>query len=300
MMASATELDIRGDVRFDEPMSRHSSWRVGGMADRWVQPLDLDDLSALLRQLPAAEPITWIGLGSNLLIRDGGVRGTVICTSRLNRIDHLGDERWMIEAGTPCARIARLSARSGARGAEFLCGIPGTLGGALVMNAGAHGGEIWPLVERYEIIDRQGCRSVHPACDMRFGYRHAEVPPGVGFTRGWLALSAGEATQAEERIRELLEHRNRTQPTGLASCGSVFRNPPGDHAGRLIEASGLKGLRIGGAQVSERHANFIVNDSGARASDMEQLMCLVMERVETLQGVRLVPEVRIIGEISHG
>jgi len=299
MIASPPELDIRGDLRLDEPMSRHSSWRVGGNADRWVQPVDIDDLAALLRQLPVTEPVTWIGLGSNLLIRDGGIRGTVICTSGLSRIDYLGDQRWLIESGAPCARVARLTARSGARGAEFLCGIPGTMGGALVMNAGAHGGETWPLVERYETIDRRGLRSQHPTSSMHFGYRHADLPPGLGFTRCWIGLHAGDAAQAEARIRELLEHRNRTQPTGKASCGSVFRNPPGDHAGRLIETAGLKGLRLGGATVSERHANFIVNDAGARASDMEQLMHAVMERVELTHGIRLVPEVRIIGEAAH-
>jgi len=290
---------FRGELRRNEPMARHSSWRVGGTADCWAQPVDIDDLAALLQQIPVNEPITWIGLGSNLLIRDGGIRGTVICTARLNRIENLGDQLWLIEAGAPCARVARLTARGAARGAEFFCGIPGTMGGALVMNAGAHGGETWPLVEHYETIDHQGQITRLPVTSMHWGYRHAELPVGQGFTRCWLRLEAGDAVQAEARIRELLEHRNRTQPTGMASCGSVFRNPPGDFAGRLIESAGLKGLRIGGAQVSDRHANFIVNASGARASDMEILMQTVMERVEAAHGVRLVPEVRIVGEVEH-
>jgi UDP-N-acetylmuramate dehydrogenase len=300
MSGRGLELDVRGEIRIDEPLSRHSSWRVGGVADRWVQPVDVDDLIGLLGQLPANEPITWIGLGSNLLIRDGGIRGTVICTARLNRIEHEGGHRWRVETGAPCARVARLTARVGSRGAEFMCGIPGTMGGALAMNAGAHGGETWPLVEHYETIDRAGGLARHPAGDMHWSYRHAEVEPGLGFTRCWLQLEAGEPAEAEARIRELIEHRNRTQPTGKASCGSVFRNPPGDYAGRLIESAGLKGFRIGGAQVSERHANFIVNEAGARASDMEQLLQAVVQRVEAVHGVRLEPEVRIIGESDHG
>jgi UDP-N-acetylmuramate dehydrogenase len=296
MSAMPASLDFRGELRLNEPMARHSSWRVGGRAERWAQPLDLADLAALLHALPPDEPITWTGLGSNLLVRDGGIRGTVICTARLNRIEDLGDARWLVEAGAPCARVARLSARAGARGAEFLCGIPGTMGGALAMNAGAHGGETWPLVEHYETIDRQGHCLRLPATSMRWDYRHAELPPGRAFTRCWLRLKAGDAGQAEARIRELLEHRNRTQPTGMASCGSVFRNPPGDYAGRLIEAAGLKGLSIGGATVSQRHANFIVNAAGARASDVERLMQTVMERVEATHGIRLIPEVCIVGE----
>lgn len=299
MMTIRNQQGLRGEYREREPLARHSSWRVGGPADRWYEPADIADLCDFLAQLPEHEPVTLLGLGSNLLVRDGGIRGTVICTSELGDIEILPGHRYVLEAGVPCAKFARIAARNGSAGAEWYCGIPGTMGGALAMNAGAHGGETWPQVEQVELVDRRGRLHLLPASAFHYGYRHVELPPQQWFTRCWLQLPAGEVAVAEARIRELLAHRSRTQPTGLASCGSVFRNPAGDHAGRLIETAGCKGRQVGGASVSDRHANFIVNAAGARAADMEQLMIEVAAEVLRVHGVALEAEVRIIGEASH-
>jgi UDP-N-acetylmuramate dehydrogenase len=200
-----------------------------------------------------------------------------------------------VEAGVPCAKVARFATRHGLTGAEFLAGIPGTLGGALAMNAGAFGGETWALVARVESIDRSGRRRERPARDYRPGYREVRGPPGEWFVAAHLRLAAGDAGSAAEHIRALLRHRAETQPLGQPSCGSVFRNPPGDFAGRLIEACGLKGARIGGACVSEKHANFIVNVGGASGADVEALIERVRDTVERAHGIRLQTEVKVVG-----
>lgn len=297
---------VRGRQMRDEPMSRHTSWRAGGVADRCFEPADLEDLGAWLRGLPADEPLLWVGLGSNLLVRDGGLRGSVILTGRgLGSMTRAGATGLRVEAGVPCARAARFSAAEGLTGAEFLIGIPGTMGGALAMNAGAFGGETWNLVTAVETIDRRGEVRLRTPAGFRVGYRSVQGPPDEWFVAAHLGLVPGDAEAAKERLREFLQRRGETQPTGVASCGSVFRNPPGDHAGRLIEACGLKGRRLGGARVSEKHANFIINEGGATAADIEGLITLVRDTVERECGVRLVPEVHIVGvpqsqESGHG
>jgi UDP-N-acetylmuramate dehydrogenase len=296
-MAATQVQPLRGEMRRHEPLSRHTSWRVGGPARRFYRPADLEDLRLFLQQLPPDEPLLWLGLGSNLLVRDGGFAGTVIAThGRLEGIEPVMPHGIRAEAGVTCAAVARLAARQGLTGAEFLAGIPGTLGGALAMNAGAFGGEIWPLVEWVETLDRRGRLHRRTAADFTIGYRSVQGAEGEWFVAAWLRLARGDVTAAQERIRQLLERRNRTQPVGLPSCGSVFRNPPGDHAARLIEAAGLKGERIGGAVVSEKHANFIINQDAATAADIERLIRLVQRRVEADSGVRLQTEVRIVGE----
>lgn len=254
-----------GRLRLNEPMARHTSWRVGGPAQRFYEPVSVADLAAFLAELPAGEPLLWLGLGSNLLVRDGGIPGTVIMTSGLlNTVERLGEDRLRTEAGVACAKVARFAARAGLKGAEFLAGIPGTMGGALAMNAGAFGGETWALVERAETLDRAGRRRERAPTDYRIGYRQVKGPTDEWFIAAHLRLERGDAGESTRRIRELLKRRSDTQPMGQASCGSVFRNPPGDFAARLIEASGLKGRRIGGACVSDKHANFIVNTGGPR------------------------------------
>ena len=289
-----------GLLRHREPLARHTAWGIGGVADRYFEPAGAGDLAAFLAGLPEGEPLLWIGLGSNLLVRDGGVRGTVISTVRLRAVERIEPADLRAEAGAACPRVARIAARHGLAGCEFLAGIPGSMGGALAMNAGAFGTEIWPAVREVETIDLDGARRWRPASDYRYGYRSVDGPRGEWFVSCRLAFAPDAAGGARARIRELLARRAATQPTGARSCGSVFRNPPGDHAGRLVEASGLKGLRVGGAVVSDKHANFIVNDAGARAADVEALIAKVAEEVERRQGVRLEPEVRIVGEASSG
>jgi len=297
MMAARETGGLRGELRHNEPMSRHTSWRVGGPARVWYRPADLDDLCVFLSDVPHDEDIVWLGLGSNLLVRDGGVAGAVISTlGVLGEMSLLDDTTLRVEAGVTCAKVARFGASHGLTGGEFLAGIPGTIGGALAMNAGAFGGETWNSVVAVETVDRHGTLRVRDADDFRVGYRHVEVPDGEWFVAANFRLVPGEADQSRNRIKELLAQRGATQPTQMPSCGSVFRNPPGDHAARLIEACGLKGYCIGNACVSEKHANFIVNTGGARAADIEALITHVRCQVEQQQGVRLLPEVRVVGK----
>ncbi|MBK1691289.1 UDP-N-acetylenolpyruvoylglucosamine reductase [Ectothiorhodospira mobilis] len=288
---------LRGELRHDEPMARHTLWRVGGPADRWYRPADAGDLARFLARLPADEPRFWLGLGSNLLVRDGGLRGTVLAPGRgMDQLELLEGHRVRAGAGISAPRLARFCADQGLCGLEFLVGIPGTLGGALAMNAGAFGDEIWSRVESVLCMDRCGALQRYGRESFSVGYRHVEGPREAGFVEAVLRLEPGDAQTARQRMQALLQRRNRTQPVGVPTCGSVFRNPEGDHAGRLIEAAGLKGLTLGGAQVSQRHANFIVNTGGACAADMEALMEEVRRRVRVHHGVDLQPEVCILGE----
>ena len=297
--AAMRDFDARfaGRLRRDEPMSRHTSWHVGGPADWYFEPRDRADLADFLRGLPPGLPLWWVGLGSNLLVRDGGLRGAVIMLHGvLDRLERRADGDVHCEAGVPCARLARQCLRWGIGPADFFAGIPGTLGGALAMNAGAFGGETWPHVVEVEVIGRDGTIRTRPAAEYRIGYRKC-LPPVAG--EGFLAarLRFGPRADADDApIRALLERRRATQPIGEWSCGSVFTNPPGDHAARLIEAAGLKGRAVGGARVSPKHANFIVNEGTATAADLETLIAQVQQTVESQSGIRLVPEVRIIGE----
>lgn len=284
-------------VRRNESMSRHTSWHVGGPADLYFEPRDRADLAAFLQMVPTALPITWVGLGSNLLVRDGGIRGAVVVThGALSGLERRADGEVWCEAGVPCARIARQCVRWGLGPAEFFAGIPGTLGGALAMNAGAFGGETWNHVVRVEIIDRSGQIRERSASEYDVTYRHVEAPAaGEAFLAATLRFESRPAS-SNEAIRDLLVERKAKQPIGEWSCGSVFVNPPGDHAARLIEAAGLKGTRRGGAAVSPKHANFIVNEGEATAADLEALIGHVQHTVEQRFGVRLQTEVRMVGE----
>lgn len=296
-MATRPTAALRGQLSRYEPMSRHTTWRVGGPADRFYVPADIDDLAAFLASLPAAEPVHWVGLGSNLLVRDGGVRGAVIMTSgTLGELSVTGEGLVRAEAGVPCAKLARFCVKHNLAGAEFLAGVPGTVGGALAMNAGAHGGETWQFVVSVETLDRQGRRHQRAPADYQVSYRRVQGPPGEWFVAGHFCFPADGKQESRGLIKRLLARRGATQPTQLPNAGSVFKNPPGDHAARLIEAAGLKGHGIGGARVSELHANFIVNSGGARAADIERLIAHVQQEVETKYGVRLETEVRVIGE----
>jgi UDP-N-acetylmuramate dehydrogenase len=296
VIASPPALELRGELRVSEPMSRHTSWRVGGPADRYYRPADIEDLSHFLAGLAVDEPVHWVGLGSNLLVRDGGVRGTVIATHRfLSAIVRIDATKVRAEAGVACAKLARQCARWGLGSAEFFAGIPGTVGGALAMNAGAFGGETWRHVIAVEVIDRHGVRHWRLPGEYEIGYRSVTGPAPEWFLAAELRFEPDEEA-GSEAIRDLLRRRKETQPIGEPSCGSVLRNPPDDYAARLIEAAGLKGHRIGGAQVSEKHANFIINTGDATAADIERLIDHVRDTVAAVHGVSLQPEVRILGE----
>ncbi|MCX7628374.1 MAG: UDP-N-acetylmuramate dehydrogenase [Methylophilaceae bacterium] len=289
----------KGRLLLNEPMSRHTSWRVGGAADRLYIPGDGEDLAHFLAGLPHGEPVHFVGLGSNLLVRDGGVRGTVILLhgSALNTLRMEGD-RIYAEAGVTCAKLARFAARQHRHGAEFFAGIPGTVGGALAMNAGCYGNETWDVVRQVITIDRRGIFHQRSQVDLEIGYRHVSLPREEWFVAAWFELPAGKATEAEAKIKELLAKRLQTQPLHLPNAGSVFRNPEGDHAARLIQSCGLKGYRIGGAEVSPKHANFIVNTGTATAKDIEALIAHIQAEVLRQTGVALQREVRIIGEAA--
>ncbi|MEO8316296.1 MAG: UDP-N-acetylmuramate dehydrogenase [Pseudomonadota bacterium] len=284
-------------VRFGELLSRHTSWHVGGPADIFFMPRGRQDLIAFLKVLPPAVPLLWLGLGSNLLVRDGGVRGVVVSTrDALTALERRGDHSVHAEAGVPCAKLARQCARWDLGPAEFFTGIPGTVGGALAMNAGAFSGETWTQVRSVETIDRHGAVRVRDASEYAVRYRHVDAPANdEWFLAADFSFDAGSS---EAATRELLARRKQTQPIGEWSCGSVFTNPPGDHAARLIESAGLKGLRIGGAIVSTKHANFILNEGSATAHDIETLIGQVQQEVERQHGRRLTPECRIVGEAA--
>jgi len=284
-------------IRRDEPLSRHTSWHVGGPAEVFFTPRDREDLIAFLRVLPSDVPLLWLGLGSNLLVRDGGVRGVVISTREaLTGLERRSQHEVYAEAGVPCAKLARQCARWNLGPAEFFTGIPGTVGGALAMNAGAFGGETWKQVQAVEMLDRHGHVHTRQAAEFRTGYRSVTAPERDEW---FLAVTLHfEGDSSEAATKALLEKRRETQPIGEWSCGSVFTNPPGDHAARLIEATGLKGLRVGGAVVSGKHANFILNEGQASARDIEALVARVQDEVERAQGLRLVPEFRVVGEAA--
>ncbi len=305
---------LRGELRRDESMIRHVSWRAGGRARCVYAPADLDDMAMFLRGLPAGEPVYPVGLGSNLLVRDGGLDGTVIFTHwalrglRVTGAVEGGGAIWA-QAGVASPKVARIAALHDLAGAEFLAGIPGTVGGALAMNAGCYGSETWDVVTEVETIDRAGAVHVRPPDHFSIGYRsvrqrHSSGSAGCfaenGDAREWFVSATfrfvrGDGRQSRARIKALLAQRIATQPLGKPNAGSVFRNPPGDHAARLIEACGLKGRVLGGAAISAKHANFIVNLGGASAADIEALMDLAEQEVAQRFGVRLEREVRVIG-----
>lgn len=286
---------FHGQLLRNEPLDRYTSWRTGGIADYVYLPHDLKDLSIFLRYLSENIPLLWLGLGSNTLIRDGGVEGVVIVTQGVLTQLQLNSNEIRAEAGVSSAKLARYSARLACAGLEFMAGIPGTVGGALAMNAGCFGYETWDRVKSVEMINRQGeiIRRNKEEFDVR--YREVKRPKNEWFVAGYFSVLSGEREKSLHSIRELLEKRNRTQPTGTANCGSVFRNPPNDYAGRLIESCGLKGKKCGGAHVSEKHANFILNEHQASSADIEKLIFEVRAIVEEKTGVRLTPEVHIIG-----
>ena len=295
---SMSEIQVRGVIKNDELMSKHTSWGVGGPAEHYFEPADIDDLCNYLAAIPPSAPLMWLGQGSNLLVRDGGIKGTIIVTASVfNDLDLIQVDQVKVGAGVPCAKVARFCAKSGLTGAEFLAGIPGTMGGALAMNAGAFGGETWDIVISVETLNRKGQRRVRLKNEFDIEYRHVHLEKDEWFINSVLTLDVDTHRKSFQKIRQMLDQRAKTQPLGQASCGSVFRNPPDDYAARLIESCGLKGMHIGNACVSEEHANFIINMGGATASDIEQLILYIKDVVKHENTVDLICEVRIVGEV---
>lgn len=287
---------MRGRLLKNTSLADYTSWRVGGPAESLYIPSDSNDLAVFLKQLPEDEPLLWLGLGSNVLIRDRGVEGVVIVTQgALHSLTQIDELTIRAEAGVACAQLARYTARLGLTGLEFMAGIPGTVGGALAMNAGCWGGETWQTVFQVETMSRKGDQQIRPASDYQIGYRHVAGPKEEWFVAGHFKLALGEKARSLAEIHTLLEKRSASQPTGLPNCGSVFRNPTPQYAARLIEECGLKGVQIGDAIVSEKHANFIINQGKAKASDIEELIAKIIDNVFEQHGVRLLPEVCIIG-----
>jgi UDP-N-acetylmuramate dehydrogenase len=313
---------LRGQLRRNAPMYQHTSWRVGGPAERVYIPADVRDFANFLRSLPAQEAVHVIGLGSNLLVRDGGIRGTVVFTHRALKQLRVCDTQvspfipssspftLYAEAGVASPIVARMAARHALAGGEFLAGIPGTVGGALKMNAGCYGRETWEVVERVLTVNREGRFSKRLPEDFDIGYRRVALKQEKNdlsassplssseefFAAAWFRFLPGARETSLKEIRGLLSKRIGSQPLSIPNAGSVFRNPPADHAARLIEACGLKGAQVGGAIVSPKHANFIVNCGKATAADIENLIETVHAAVLRQTGINLVREVEIVGE----
>ena len=290
---------IRGQLLRDESMASHVSWRSGGPVALAFIPADLPDLQMFMAQVPADQPVVFVGLGSNLLVRDGGFDGVIVLMHDTHGTMRMEGNLIFVEAGVASPKVARFAANHAFAGAEFLAGIPGTIGGALAMNAGCYDAETWQVVDRVQTIDRKGVLRIRYPADFEIGYRHcaSQAPDDEFFVAAWLRFLPGDRDAARERIRVLLTQRANSQPLTLPNAGSVFRNPEGDHAARLIEACGLKGHAIGGARISEKHANFIVNPKGqGSAADIEALIHHARTAVLERFGVALTPEVRIIGK----
>ena len=295
-MNVASRQSIKGKLMFDEPMSKHTSWRLGGPADRYYVPVDLHDLQLFLADLDSGIDILWVGLGSNMLVRDGGFRGQVIAPlNALNEMHLNPDGSLYVESGVSCAKLAKFCRNEGLADADFFAGIPGTIGGALAMNAGAFGGETWTSVERLFMLDRHGVLLERNADEFEVGYRRVSLPRQEWFAAALFRFKQRAAGE-DSNIRQLLRQRNATQPIGQPSCGSVFKNPAGKHAAQLIEAAGLKGYCMGTACVSDKHANFIISSATTTSRDVESLIEHIRATVMARFSICLESEVRIVGE----
>lgn len=306
-LALLEQAGLRGELRRHEPMAKHVSWRAGGAAEQVYVPADVQDMATYLVSLPTDMPVYCVGLGSNLLVRDGGVRGAVILLHGALREMHMESRASTsgviyAEAGVAAPKLARFAAGQDLVGAEFMAGIPGTVGGALAMNAGCYGSETWQIAVRVQTVNRQGQLRQRERSEYALDYRHVALlaQDEEWFVGGWFELQAGDGAASRQTIKDLLQRRIASQPLGQPNAGSVFRNPPNDYAARLIESCGLKGKRLGGAQVSTKHANFIVNAGNATAADIEDLIDLVAATVMGQCGVTLQREVRVIGERTRG
>ena len=301
MFLDLDTMGLQGELRTQEPMSRHTSWKTGGNADYYYIASDINDLAKFISKLPTSTPITWIGFGSNLLVRDGGVSGVVVSVvGLLNELKKINETEIFIGAGVSCVKAAHFSAKHGLEGIEFLAGIPGTIGGALAMNAGAYGGEIWSYIKEVETINRKGKREIFEKDKFDINYRSVSISENEWFIACKMKLEISTRTVVSDRIKKMLSERADGQPLGKLSCGSVFRNPTNQHAAKLIELCGLKGKKVGGAVISDKHSNFIINTGNATSLDIEKLIEFIQACVYEKYDIKLIPEVRIIGESNKG
>jgi len=294
------ERRVRGELVRDAPLAPRTAIRVGGPADLFVRPADPDALGALLRAVrELGVPLSVLGGGANTLAADAGVRGVVLKLPQDFPGEVVEGTRMVLSAGAPTARLPARAHAHGLTGMEFIAGIPGTLGGATAMNAGTRLGELKDVLARVELATAEGAGWV-PAAELGFAYRTCRLPAGAVVTRIELRLRPGDVAASQAAMRDDREQRRRTQPLDRPTFGSTFRNPPGDFAGRLIEAVGLKGHRVGNATWSDVHANFIVNLGGATAADVLALIRLARTRVREQFGIALETEVRFLGEFVAG
>ncbi len=288
-----------GGVRRNEPLARHVTFRIGGPADVLLVPRSLDQLIAVAAWLyREGRPFVVLGRGSNVLIADRGVRGIVIKTGRGQEVVRYEGSRVIAECGVSLPQLSRATATRGLSGLEFAAGIPGSVGGGVLMNAGAHGCSISELVRTVGVLTPGGEHTW--SCDeMRFRYRQSRLQQEPGIVLGAeLDLRPADPRECLQRLEDWLRTRSDTQPLGPPSSGCIFRNPAGDHAGRLIDVSGGKGMRVGGAAVSDRHANYILNTGGATAADVLRLIADVRARMRDRLGIDLEPEIKLIGEFE--
>ncbi len=287
---------IRGDLEANAPMAPLSWFRAGGPADVLFTPADADDLASFLRQLPAPVPVLVVGLGSNLLVRDGGFGGVVIRLGKpFAAIAALDGHRVSAGAGAPDVKVANVAAKAGIAGLSFMRGIPGAIGGALRMNGGAYGGETADVLVEARGVDRSGALRVFSHADMGFSYRHSDVAEDVIFTQALFQGRPGDPAEIAREMAQITDARSASQPVNTRTGGSTFKNPPGRKAWELVDAAGCRGLRRGAAQVSELHCNFLINHGGASAADIEELGEEVRRRVLENSGVRLEWEIRRVG-----
>lgn len=290
---------VEGVLKYDEPMYLHTSWRVGGVAEMFYVPSDKASLVQLMCQLPGNVPVFWFGLGSNLLVRDAGISGMVVCTFKgMDQMERTSNEHVYVQAGVASVKVANYCALHGLEGAEFLAGIPGSFGGAVAMNAGAYGGVTWSLIEQIECLDRDGNLHWFDKAQIAHSYRQVELPENHWVVGARIKLRAISGLRIRRRLNELLKTRGNTQVVKTPKAGSVFKNPENDEAGRLLDAVNMRGRRIGGAQFSTKHANFIVNTGNASAADIEALIQLAQQEVLEKVGINLLTEVRIVGNRS--
>jgi len=286
-----------GTVLQDEPLANHTTLGVGGPAHWFFRPDDVESLSAAMLCIPADVALLPLGRGSNLLPPDTGFDGVVLDLGNLSHIQVNGCEL-TAECGVRMSRVSRMCADHGLTGLEFMATVPGDVGGGVVMNAGAFGQQVADCLTRIKVLRRDGEVQEFHAEQLEMSYRHTDLPHGSLVLSAEFTLQQSEGDAVRERIRQMRSRRSLTQPLELPNCGSVFKNPPGDHAARLIEAAGLKGHRIGGASISSKHANFIVNESEASSADVLSLIHLAQSTVLDQFGVSLEPEVRMLGEPS--
>lgn len=290
------ETKLQGELLRDEPLAPYMTWKVGGPAKYFYKPASLVDLSLFLSFVPKNEPIVFIGWGSNLLVSHEGFDGTVISMRELNHIELRDENVIYAEAGALLIDVCRFAAKKQLGHFEKIAAIPGTVGGALAMNAGAYGDETWQFVEEVKTINRHGVIVRHFPHEYEIGYRGVNIPKDEWFVSALFKLPECDEVEALRELQAMLELRASRQPLEFPNAGSVFRNPPNDFSARLIEASGLKGYRVGGASVSVKHVNFIVNDKGATFEDILAIIHHVRETVREMHAVQLLREVRIIDQ----